>query len=867
MTRIARLSLVILAIALAGEFRPHAARAGGMPIQTLLNTDVHMAAVYESDYERLEAFLVSDDGAVHVVGKHHDSPWWPSATITGPNLAPPGAALAAVFEPPHWTEVFYVGNEGAVWELLKIDDGSWRAPKRMSPTNFAPAGSSLTAVWQGPHNRVDVFIVDSGGSLRRITRTGSGDFDMPPPISGNDFGKEGSPLTSVFYPDLDQTQVFEVGRDGTVLQDWRAGDGDWKVEHLSQPNFAPAFAPISAVYYPNPHDGHVEVFVIGNDGVLRGLWQSTTSNGWKADITLSPPDWFSTRAPVSAVYQPRDLHLEVFAFGKDGTMWDAWKGSDQNWHQAFPLPGPNFGRDLAPLAAVAQDVNEHLEVVGADANAALHASWKAHNGDWNPPALMTGQFLSPVIRPARCTRVLRSFSQGNPVDPGEENVCEWVMGIGEHCDSQGQLVSWRNPKSTSDVAINAPPYYAVCVDRFHSDSILEQAEHIITGVEQGLETAAAAVMSYAPEIAQGAACVGGQVYACVTLAISIAHRLGVDVPGAVGDVLKTAVRAVSCADGDLTSCVQLTTVVPGIPPEAIQTAIQAEMCTDGDIAACAQLGLRGASAAGVTVPGFDAAQVSDDVQKCTNQNSSDSFSACARLGLKAADAVGIPAVNVGSGIVNAGDCLDGNDQACLALGQRAAKVVGSPISGVLQASDNAKKCSNGETSACIALGQAVVKAAGVPTSGAQQAIDNAQKCSNGETAACLALGQAAAKGAGIPIGGVPLALGNAQNCANGDTAACMTLGRSLVGSAVPNGIENAQKCLKQDDTACVALARAIAGTGFIKDKDADQALRCAHGVQGDCLALGKAYAALAGLNAPTNLPGNVPMVPQLPPGP
>src|SRR3954454_11146977 len=39
----------------------------------------------------------------------------------------------------------------------------------------------------------------------------------------------------------------------------------------------------------------------------------------------------------------------------------------------------------APLAAVYQPLNEHLEVFVIDATGALNVIWKEHNNNWNPP--------------------------------------------------------------------------------------------------------------------------------------------------------------------------------------------------------------------------------------------------------------------------------------------------------------------------------------------------------------------------------------------------------------------------------------------------------------------------------------------------
>jgi hypothetical protein len=71
---------------------------------------------------------------------------------------------------------------------------------------------------------------------------------------------------------------------------------------------------------------HMEVFAVGQDGVIRGNW---FWDGWKDWYVLGGAR-FSQTAGLAAVSRSPE-HMEVFAVGEDGIIrgkwfWDGWKG-------------------------------------------------------------------------------------------------------------------------------------------------------------------------------------------------------------------------------------------------------------------------------------------------------------------------------------------------------------------------------------------------------------------------------------------------------------------------------------------------------------------------------------------------------------
>jgi hypothetical protein len=270
------------------------------------------------------------------------------------------------------------------------------------------------------------------------------------------------------------------------------------------------------------------------------------------------------------------------------------------------------------------------------------------------------------VAPGQCTRFFHQWRAGHD-DDYLLSRCQQIMGINQYCAA-------RDAFPAIDYYGDRPTRYLKCAPYSHPDGAVEQIDHIIRGVSEGLSDAYVAAAPFLGLIVSGVACSNGVVYACAALVLDIVDQAGV--PGA------------------------------GVAADAVQSASQIEGCVDGKVTACAQIGARGARLVGVNIPGKDPAKVADDAQKC-NQGD---FAACVRLGQAAGDAGGVP---VGLGPVeggNARDCLNGNSQACASMARDAVQA-GIPLGGVAQGSANAGRCAGGDNNACIQLGRAMADAA------------------------------------------------------------------------------------------------------------------------------------------------------------
>jgi hypothetical protein len=278
------------------------------------------------------------------------------------------------------------------------------------------------------------------------------------------------------------------------------------------------------------------------------------------------------------------------------------------------------------------------------------------------------------VDPGKCTRFFRAWRNSSE-DESLLDVCQGVMGIAQHCADRDAFVTVAyNPNDNNHRYLTCAPYS-------HPDDILDQAEHIINGVYEGLVTAYVAAAPYLEATVSAYACLDGVLYSCATLALQLADQAGLHLQG-------EAAQALDIAE-DVTSCIE------------------------GGAIDCAKLGARGARAAGVTIPGEDVAHVAELVQQCRNGD----FRSCLHLGLTVAEAAGAP-VDLGSGeVLDLQACLEGDDAACLSLAGRVVQRVdlgtttAVPLAGVTQGVENAQLCAALNTEACIALGRALAEAA------------------------------------------------------------------------------------------------------------------------------------------------------------
>ena len=129
-----------------------------------------------------------------------NQPWQHTGAISGPDLAPPGAHLAAATQPPNdQLDVFFVDNDGAVHVFWELDNGQWRDGGTLTSSGFAPPGAPIAARVQPPHDQLDVFVIGEDQQLHLIWEVDNDPWQGPVALSKPVF-VPGSAVRAINWP-------------------------------------------------------------------------------------------------------------------------------------------------------------------------------------------------------------------------------------------------------------------------------------------------------------------------------------------------------------------------------------------------------------------------------------------------------------------------------------------------------------------------------------------------------------------------------------------------------------------------------------------------------------------------------------------
>lgn len=284
-------------------------------------------------------------------------------------------------------EVFAVDDDGAIQVSWKSNNGTWNPPHPLSATSFAQPGAPLSGVYYPPGGTLEVFHVGQG-SMRVLWKAPHVQdiWQGPHSITTNLPASADAHSAAVHYPPGETLEVFVVGNDGGIY-------GLWKAPHVQhnwqQPfrlanatNLAPAGSPLTAVHYPP--GGTLEVFVAGNNGAINGLWKAPhVQHMWQHPFPLvNATNLAQPGASLAAVYYPPGENLEVFFVDNWGALTLLWKHRNEGWQGPIRLSGNDFAPPGAPVTAAYYPSGEQLEVHVVGKDGRVWVAWKDHNGPW-----------------------------------------------------------------------------------------------------------------------------------------------------------------------------------------------------------------------------------------------------------------------------------------------------------------------------------------------------------------------------------------------------------------------------------------------------------------------------------------------------
>jgi len=236
--------------------------------------------------------------------------------------APKLDLIAAAIGTTGHLEVFAIGTDGTLFHNWQEAEGeSWHQwlPNFQSAPKMRYVDAAI-----GTTGHLEVFAIGTDGTLYhnwQDDQDGGRWYDWVPSF-------QGAPKVAGVNATLHQNlEVFAIATDGTLLHNWQ-DDQDGGQWHGWVPDFqgarkmrpAAGAGALAAAVGSGPY---LQVFAIGADGTLYQNWQDGQDGGrwhdWAEDFLGAP------KVVFVMVAQGPNAELELFAIGTDGTLLRTWQ--------------------------------------------------------------------------------------------------------------------------------------------------------------------------------------------------------------------------------------------------------------------------------------------------------------------------------------------------------------------------------------------------------------------------------------------------------------------------------------------------------------------------------------------------------------
>ncbi len=377
---------------------------------------------------QLEIARVRPDGSVGLYWKAQNGEWQPPVTLAGPGFSAGEGGTSTVYYPPNEQfETFVVDQAGAVNVIWKAGNGVWMGPVGISTPGLAPPGAAVAAVYYPVNQQLEVFVVGNDGRVWVLWKAQNGVFNQAPISPPGWWAKPGSNLTATYYPLQNQLEVFTVGGDNKIYTLWKVNNSAWAAVPISAAQY-PWDAGITSTYYPL--NEQLEVFAVDLQGRVNVLWKAQNGN-W-SEAAFTEPGFARAGTPITSAYYPLQNQLEVVLAGSNGAPFVLWKVNNGPLDGRHQLIGPGNIEASGRLDAVFNPLNNQLEVFVEATDGTLGLLWKEQNGAWNwgdvgpfeapPPAGTVTLYehanfkgISQSLAPGRYNDLAGQLSIGNDI--------------------------------------------------------------------------------------------------------------------------------------------------------------------------------------------------------------------------------------------------------------------------------------------------------------------------------------------------------------------------------------------------------------------------------------------------------------------
>ncbi|MDJ0629506.1 MAG: hypothetical protein QNJ44_14705 [Rhodobacter sp.] len=270
-------------------------------------------------------------------------------------------------------QLFAIGGDGVVYHRWQQTSGGWNADW------VSRAGSEVSQIEavRNADDRVELFALGSDGQVaNRFTRM-SGAFD-PSGFQSLGLPASGSAISqfSVARDVGGRIQLFAVAEDGVVYHQWQKIGGGWNDEgygSLGGEN-------IASVTSARSGDGRVHLFALDRDGNLHGRYQVIAGGGWNHEgfgpLGTVPGGIRQFTAATNA-----DGLIELFAVGNNGLLYNRWQVPGFAWNsQGFQQ---FTGTDRVNSVEAGRSRDGRIELLVRANGGVVYQRWQKVGGGWN----------------------------------------------------------------------------------------------------------------------------------------------------------------------------------------------------------------------------------------------------------------------------------------------------------------------------------------------------------------------------------------------------------------------------------------------------------------------------------------------------
>jgi hypothetical protein len=319
-------------------------------------------------------------------------------------------------------EAFAIGTDGALWHIWQTTpNGTW--------SNWFSSGQPSTSrlnaqfppfIAHDADGRLEAFAIGTDGALWHIYQVA---------VNGtwSSWTPRGKPpgVNNINDPFVVQNadgrlEAFVIGSDGALWHVWQTTpNGTWG-NWLSSGQPSASIRNTSLAVSQN-HDGRLEAFTIGSDGALWHIWQTTPNGTWSNWTSLGLPNSMSITSPPTVEIN-KDERLEVLVSAHDGAIWHIWQKAPGsvwgNW-DSLGTP-PNITVNPSPFVSKNDDGRLEAFVNGSDG--ALWHCWQVTpGGPWGSSTSTTAKVtITPMSKLLSNTFAITAVT-GTP-DPTQRQV-------------------------------------------------------------------------------------------------------------------------------------------------------------------------------------------------------------------------------------------------------------------------------------------------------------------------------------------------------------------------------------------------------------------------------------------------------------